>query len=36
MSTKEALGDYYKDYSDIYKENDSNMSTIYKAYNKID
>ena len=36
MSAKEALGDYYKNYSDIYKENDSNMSTIYMAYNKVD
>ena len=36
MLAKEALGDYYKNYSDIYNESESNMSKIYKAYNKID
>ena len=36
MSTKEALGDYYKNYSDIFNESESNISKIYRAFNNVD
>ena len=36
MSAKEALGDYYKNYSDIFNESESNISKIYRAFNNVD